>query len=101
MPKELCSKGLAGYSTRNGAIAQLGERLICIQEVIGSIPFGSTICFLRRVVLALLMSETSLDGVHLFKVASSGCLDIVKRCTFVDMLDESMPDTLGENRSCT
>jgi hypothetical protein len=56
---------------------------------------------LRRVVLALLMSETSLDGVHLFKVASSGCLDIVKRCTFVDMLDESMPDTLGENRSCT
>ena len=25
-----------------GPIAQLGERLICIQEVIGSIPFGST-----------------------------------------------------------
>ena len=28
-----------------GAIAQLGERLICIQEVVGSIPSGSTICF--------------------------------------------------------
>ena len=26
----------------NGAIAQLGERLICIQEVVGSIPSGST-----------------------------------------------------------
>ena len=24
-----------------GAIAQMGERLICIQEVNGSIPFGS------------------------------------------------------------
>lgn len=27
----------------NGAIAQLEERLICIQEVVGSIPSGSTI----------------------------------------------------------
>jgi hypothetical protein len=26
----------------SGAVAQLGERLICIQEVIGSIPFSST-----------------------------------------------------------
>ena len=26
----------------SGALAQLGERLICIQEVIGSIPIGST-----------------------------------------------------------
>ena len=26
-----------------GALAQLGERLICIQEVTGSIPVGSTI----------------------------------------------------------
>ena len=25
-----------------GGVAQLGERLICIQEVIGSIPFTST-----------------------------------------------------------
>ena len=28
---------------RNGAIAQLGERLPCTQEVSGSIPLGSTI----------------------------------------------------------
>ena len=27
----------------NGAVAQLGERLICIQEVVGSIPISSTI----------------------------------------------------------
>ena len=26
----------------NGAVAQLGERLICIQEVAGSIPTSST-----------------------------------------------------------
>ena len=29
-------------SFRHGAIAQLGERLLCKQEVIGSIPIGST-----------------------------------------------------------
>ena len=29
--------------TNFGAIAQLEERLICIQEVVGSIPSGSTI----------------------------------------------------------
>ena len=28
--------------TRGGAIAQLGERLLCKQEVTGSIPVGST-----------------------------------------------------------
>ena len=27
---------------RDGGIAQLGERLLCKQEVIGSIPFAST-----------------------------------------------------------
>ena len=26
-----------------GPVAQLGERLVCIQEVVGSIPVGSTI----------------------------------------------------------
>ena len=35
---------LAQASDRNhGAIAQLGERLICIQEAVGSTPSGSTI----------------------------------------------------------
>ena len=28
--------------TNDGAIAQLGERLLCKQEVTGSIPVGST-----------------------------------------------------------
>ena len=31
-----------------GALAQLGERLICIQEVIGSIPISSTSNELER-----------------------------------------------------
>ncbi len=30
-----------------GALAQLGERLPCTQEVSGSIPLGSTICSLK------------------------------------------------------
>ena len=33
---------------RDGGIAQLGERLLCKQEVIGSIPFASTIFFFLR-----------------------------------------------------
>jgi hypothetical protein len=31
-----------GRRTLDGAIAQLGERLLCKQEVVGSIPTGST-----------------------------------------------------------
>ena len=37
---------IAGYwllTTGNGGVAQLGERLPCTQEVIGSSPFTSTI----------------------------------------------------------
>ena len=30
----------------NGALAQLGERLLCTQEVRGSNPLGSTIIFI-------------------------------------------------------
>ncbi len=33
-----------------GALAQLGERLLCTQEVSGSIPLGSTKSFLKKVV---------------------------------------------------
>ena len=29
-----------------GAVAQLGERLICIQEAVGSIPISSTSVYL-------------------------------------------------------
>ena len=35
------SRRNTGY--KFGAVAQLGERLLCKQEVIGSIPFSSTI----------------------------------------------------------
>ena len=38
--QQLRTGRFAGLS--GGALAQLGERLICIQEVIGSIPIGST-----------------------------------------------------------
>ena len=31
-----------------GGVAQLGERLLCKQEVIGSIPFTSTRAYLHR-----------------------------------------------------
>ena len=43
-----------------GAIAQLGERLICIQEVVGSTPSGSTIAFDER-------KKCSLFPEHLFR----------------------------------
>ena len=36
------SKGKQGKQNKSGAVAQLGERLICIQEVAGSIPTSST-----------------------------------------------------------
>ena len=32
----------------NGALAQLGERLLCTQEVSGSIPLGSTNVFFEN-----------------------------------------------------
>ena len=33
---------MRGAAHFDGAVAQLGERLLCKQEVIGSIPFTST-----------------------------------------------------------
>ncbi len=36
-------------ATTHGAIAQLGERLPCTQEVSGSIPLGSTIYIVAAV----------------------------------------------------
>ena len=51
----LDKRGVGGSNpprpTIYGPLAQLGERLICIQEVVGSIPIGSTILprsFLRK-----------------------------------------------------
>src|SRR5688500_14623247 len=46
MPEEFCSLTAVLWHLpacgRPGAIAQLGERLLCKQEVVGSIPSGST-----------------------------------------------------------
>ena len=36
------ARNRCGRIAHDGAVAQLGERLLCKQEVIGSIPFGST-----------------------------------------------------------
>ena len=36
------SLAIASRCWRNGALAQLGERLLCKHQVIGSIPIGST-----------------------------------------------------------
>jgi hypothetical protein len=53
LPRRLCVSGAdvlgpigsdPSSLREDGAIAQLGERLICIQEVVGSIPSGSTNC---------------------------------------------------------
>ena len=44
-----------------GAIAQLGERLLCKQEVVGSIPSGST--SLRAKALRLGWPATTIDSV--------------------------------------
>lgn len=35
---------------QSGAVAQLGERLLCKQDVVGSIPSGSTTRAIRRIV---------------------------------------------------
>ena len=43
-PPLVLERGEQGNSL-DGAIAQLGERLLCKQEVVGSIPTGSTIQF--------------------------------------------------------
>ena len=40
-----------------GPVAQLGERLICIQEVIGSIPFRSIVGWLAQLVEHLLYTQ--------------------------------------------
>jgi hypothetical protein len=42
-PPERKTPLYSGYPGLSGAIAQLGERLLCKQEVTGSIPVGSTI----------------------------------------------------------
>ncbi len=49
----LAKVGVAGsnpvFRSKYGALAQLGERLLCTQEVSGSIPLGSTITLHRPI----------------------------------------------------
>src|SRR5258708_27142924 len=62
-----------------GAIAQLGERVLCKHEVVGSIPSGSTRWFDRRgIMIPIVVRETSLRTRCLHRHAC-GISDIVKR----------------------
>ena len=64
-----------------GALAQLGERLICIQEVIGSIPIGSTNrCVRKTSAVRSSNTEVQCSTVQLDVVAFfEGDFDIVYR----------------------
>ena len=61
---------------RDGAIAQLGERLLCKQEVVGSIPSGST----RPAARHRRSDERPNERKSISSAAyRSGLLDIVKK----------------------
>src|SRR5450756_3113568 len=67
-----------------GAIAQLGERVLCKHEVVGSIPSGSTRWFNRYDRLAEAMRQNNSSAKHRFAAvalmgAVCGISDIVKR----------------------
>jgi hypothetical protein len=53
-------------TTRSGAIAQLGERLLCKQEVTGSIPVGSTSLPSSAASVTTLFAQLSLRQLLLF-----------------------------------
>ena len=46
----------------HGGVAQLGERLLCKQEVIGSIPFTSTIAQQREAMVCLGSRDSDIPG---------------------------------------
>ncbi len=60
----------------NGAIAQLGERVLCKHEVVGSIPSGSTI--LRSPAQATENQTASAAHLIFSKMAQTQDFDIVK-----------------------
>jgi hypothetical protein len=65
-------------NTDNGGVAQLGERLLCTQEVIGSIPFTSTIRrsaqgALRREITPKLIAKATYINIA-FKNSTASCL---------------------------
>ncbi len=66
--------------TPDGAIAQLGERLLCKQEVVGSIPSGSTSVTTRVALPRGGARDRSKVEEHGFRRSpSGGRLDIVKK----------------------
>jgi hypothetical protein len=69
LPGRVAPNGARG---RDGAIAQLGERLLCKQEVVGSIPSGST-----RPHSAQTQSKPRRDNGSAGK--AGGLIDIVKK----------------------
>jgi hypothetical protein len=80
----------------SGALAQLGERVLCKHEVIGSIPIGSTM-FQRQLPSPIRLAGSSRDepacliarpGRQLSRMATFG-FDIVKRANTRDVLGRS------------
>ena len=73
---------LSFIAAEQGAIAQLGERLLCKQEVVGSIPSGSTSGNARPV--SELVREN--ESAHAMRRVHAPCMrvlsDIVKRRSF-------------------
>ena len=54
----------AREAERSGAVAQLGERVLCKHEVIGSIPFSSTIFFVRSALESAAPEGMSVQATH-------------------------------------
>ena len=79
-----------GVTLFRGAIAQLGERLICIQEVVGSIPSGSTI--------TLSDDKSSLIGVGMFPKSMTHALS-GRDCGFCGKNDRHLAGQLFFNNS--
>ena len=62
------------FRMSEGAIAQLGERLLCKQEVVGSIPSGSTRLDLVTGVVARVSADMSWCRWRAF-----GCVVLVRK----------------------
>ena len=77
------SESISSILLSHGAVAQLGERLLCKQEVVGSIPISSTnqvtpAPVFRRPLLDR-TDETSIRTNSVFIVGAVSLLDIVNR----------------------
>ena len=58
----MCLSPMRNNPNKKGPLAQLGERLICIQEVSGSIPLGSTNLFLPGAITPSLSAKKAYSG---------------------------------------